>query len=274
MGLGKTLQTISVLLYAKDRLGADASAGLAGPAGAKEGVKSNGSNAPTTQAQPAPQLDLFAQPAEDEVFLQPLRALIVLPASLVFNWRNELERFAPSLTVQSHTGQQRNKDPRVLRRFDVLLTTYQTALRDIDILREIDFSYVVLDESQQIKNRQSKVFKALNELNAVHRISLSGTPIENSLSDLWSQMQFINPAHQSEIGIGYWARLVIYAAPTDPEQRCLLADAEFVITLDHRFALGNRPALSSAPDKKSFSSASWPIFACNSFTSTGRGASC
>ncbi len=193
MGLGKTLQTISVLLYAKDRLGADDSAGLAGPAGAKEGVNSNAPKASTKQAQPAPQLDLFAQPAEDEVFLQPLRALIVLPASLVFNWRNELERFAPSLTVQTHTGQQRNKDPRVLRRFDVLLTTYQTALRDIDILREIDFSYVVLDESQQIKNRQSKVFKALNELNAVHRISLSGTPIENSLSDLWSQMQFINP---------------------------------------------------------------------------------
>jgi len=193
MGLGKTLQTISVLLYAKERM--DTSTGSTGGAnaGAEGGTNSNESKASATKGVPAPQLDLFAAPAEDEVFLQPLRALIVLPASLVFNWRNELERFAPSLTVQTHTGQQRNKDPRVLRRFDILLTTYQTALRDIDILREIDFSYVVLDESQQIKNRQSKVFKALNELNAIHRISLSGTPIENSLSDLWSQMQFINP---------------------------------------------------------------------------------
>ena len=176
MGLGKTLQTIAVLLYAKERLGGDA--------GAMEGGK---------DVVPAPQLDLFSAPAPDEEFLQPLRALIVLPSSLVFNWRNELDRFAPSLTVEAHTGQSRTKDPRILRRFDVLLTTYQTALRDQTILEQIDFEYIVLDESQQIKNRQSKVFKALNELKAVHRISLSGTPIENSLSDLWSQMQFINP---------------------------------------------------------------------------------
>ncbi|MBC6994589.1 SNF2-related protein [Neolewinella lacunae] len=177
MGLGKTLQTIAALLYAKERVGADA--------GATEAPKSKGG--------PASQLDLFAAPAADEQFLQPLRALVVLPASLVFNWRNELARFAPSLTVETHTGQHRTRDARVLRRFDVLLTTYQTALRDVSVLREIDFTYIILDESQQIKNRQSKVFKALNELHAPHRISLSGTPIENSLSDLWSQMQFINP---------------------------------------------------------------------------------
>lgn len=179
MGLGKTLQTIAVLLYAKERLGADA--GAAAESKSKEA------------ASPAPQLDLFAQPAPDEEFLQPLRALVVLPASLVFNWRNELERFAPSLTVEAHTGQQRTKEPRILRRFDVILTTYQTALRDKEVLEQINFEYIVLDESQQIKNRQSKVFKALNELKANHRVSLSGTPIENSLSDLWSQMQFINP---------------------------------------------------------------------------------
>jgi len=207
MGLGKTLQTIAVLLYAKDRMGNSADSAGAADAGARESQTSNAPSSESTFSRGRSQiknqesrienrefqLDLFAQPAEDEVFLQPLRALIVLPASLVFNWRNELERFAPSLTVQTHTGQQRNKAPRVLRRFDILLTTYQTALRDIDILQEIDFSYIILDESQQIKNRQSKVFKALNELNAIHRISLSGTPIENSLSDLWSQMQFINP---------------------------------------------------------------------------------
>lgn len=172
MGLGKTLQTIAVLLYAKSRMGTE-------------------TRPPATVA--AAQMDLFAPPASDEVFLQPLRALVVLPASLVFNWRNELARFAPQLTVEVHTGAQRQKDGRILRRFDVILTTYQTALRDIDWLSDIAFSYVVLDESQQIKNRQSKIFKALNELQAEHRISLSGTPIENSLSDLWSQMQFINP---------------------------------------------------------------------------------
>ncbi len=171
MGLGKTLQTIAVLVYAKEQLSADAD----------------------NERPQATQMDLFAPPASDEDFLQPLRTLVVLPASLVFNWRNELERFAPHLTVETHTGGNRTKDGRILRRFDVILTTYQTALRDISLLADIEFSYVVLDESQQIKNRQSKVFKALNELNANHRISLSGTPIENSLSDLWSQMQFINP---------------------------------------------------------------------------------
>ena len=179
MGLGKTLQTIAVLLYAKERLrGADAGAG--------EDSKAPGGGEPA-------QLDLFGGAAADEDFLQPLRALVVLPASLVFNWAAELGRFAPSLTVETHTGPGRTKDARVLRRFDVILTTYQTALRDQAVLEQIDFQYIVLDESQQIKNRQSKVFRAINALNAVHRVSLSGTPIENSLSDLWSQMQFINP---------------------------------------------------------------------------------
>ncbi|NJB84802.1 non-specific serine/threonine protein kinase [Lewinella marina] len=170
MGLGKTLQTIATLLYAKERIGTDSAA-----------------------AAPAPPLDLFSAPAEDEEFLRPLRALIVLPASLVYNWRSELGRFAPGLTVLSHVGSKRSRDARVLRRYDVLLTTYQTAQRDVEVLRDLDLEYIVLDESQQIKNRKSKVFRALNSLEARHRISLSGTPIENSLSDLWSQMQFINP---------------------------------------------------------------------------------
>ena len=181
MGLGKTLQTIAVLVYAKEQLS---------EAGAAAGARKE--DAAAVSAGPT-QMDLFAPPAADEAFLQPLRALVVLPASLVFNWRNELARFAPHLTVATHTGPKRTRDARVLRRFDVILTTYQTALRDVGVLSDITFSYVILDESQQIKNRQSKVFRALNELRADHRISLSGTPIENSLSDLWSQMQFINP---------------------------------------------------------------------------------
>jgi non-specific serine/threonine protein kinase len=167
MGLGKTLQTIATLLYAKERLG-------------------------TGDSEAGKQIDLFGA-AADEEFLQPLRALIVLPASLIYNWSNELKRFAPSLTVLINVGTKRERDARILRRYDVLLTTYQTALRDKTVLGELELSYIVLDESQQIKNRQSKVFRAINELAAPHRLSLSGTPIENSLSDLWSQMQFINP---------------------------------------------------------------------------------
>lgn len=175
MGLGKTLQTIALLLYAKEQKAA-----------------TRAEDKPVNDdASAGQQLGLFA-PADDEDFLQPLNALIVLPSSLLFNWESEIKKFVPSLSVYQHFGPKRHKDRRVLARFDTILTTYQTALRDVELLREMEFEYIILDESQQIKNRESKVFKALNSLNAKHKLSLSGTPIENSLSDLWSQMQFIN----------------------------------------------------------------------------------
>ena len=196
MGLGKTLQTIAVLQYAKEQIQAELNNNFASDAGAGPSGAAAPDSASKEQSLPAPaatQMDLFAAPAEDESFLQPLRALVVLPASLVFNWQQELQRFAPDLTLTAQTGAKRARDVRILRRFDVILTTYQTALRDRELLGKMEFSYIVLDESQQIKNRQSKIFKTINTLSATHRISLSGTPIENSLSDLWSQMQFINP---------------------------------------------------------------------------------
>lgn len=180
MGLGKTLQTIAVLLHAKEQKSLTAQA-------------TNSSNGASKTGQGSGlQLGLFGGSVEDD-FLQPLQALIILPASLVFNWENEIQKFAPTLMTYRHLGTKRHKDIKVIKRFDVVLTTYQTALRDVDFLQKIEFSYVVLDESQQIKNKDSKIFKAINQLQAAHKVSLSGTPIENSLSDLWSQMQFINP---------------------------------------------------------------------------------
>ncbi len=170
MGLGKTLQTITLLLHAKEQ-------------------KAALQTAPLTDVQ----LDLFGSAGADESFLQPLQALIILPASLVFNWESEVRKFAPAMTVYKHVGPKRHRDIKLLKRFDLVLTTYQTALRDVDLLGQMEFEYIVLDESQQIKNRESKVFKAINTLQGKHKVSLSGTPIENSLSDLWSQMQFINP---------------------------------------------------------------------------------
>lgn len=170
MGLGKTLQTIALLLHAKE----------------------NKSIVDTDKSESNIQLSLFGG-GDDIADLKPLNALIVLPASLVFNWQNELNKFAPTLTVYKHVGAKRHKDHKIIRRFDIVLTTYQTALRDEGILSEIVYEYIILDESQYIKNRESKVFKSLARYNAIHRLSLSGTPIENSLSDLWAQMQFINP---------------------------------------------------------------------------------
>ncbi|MEZ4953136.1 MAG: DEAD/DEAH box helicase [Saprospiraceae bacterium] len=172
MGLGKTLQTLVVLLLAKERLTVD---------GGRLTVDGG-----------QPQLDLFGEKAESGNFV-PLKALVILPASLVFNWEREVKKFAPGLTTCNHTGPNRTKDTRLLERYDIVFTTYQTARRDLDILQKIKWEYVVLDESQYIKNPQSGVFKAVGELEANHRISLSGTPIENSLSDLWAQMEFLNP---------------------------------------------------------------------------------
>ncbi len=171
MGLGKTLQTIALLLHAKERKASGAS--------------------PTPPAASS-QLGLF-EPPPDAAFLRPLQALIIMPASLVFNWEAEIRRFAPSLQVYRHTGPKRHQDIRLLARFDVILTTYQTALRDVELLEGMAFEYIILDESQQIKNKDSKVFRAINRLDAGHKLSLSGTPIENSLSDLWAQAEFINP---------------------------------------------------------------------------------
>jgi SNF2-related domain/Helicase conserved C-terminal domain len=168
MGLGKTLQTIAALLYAKSQRSAISE------------VASGGA-----------QMSLFQTYRED---IKPLQALVVLPASLVFNWQRELERFAPSLFVRVHTGPKRERDARVLGSHDMILTTYHTARQDLDLLTKVKWHVVVLDESQWIKNRGSELSKMVRALPATHKISLSGTPIENSLADLWSQMEFINPA--------------------------------------------------------------------------------
>jgi SNF2-related domain/Helicase conserved C-terminal domain/Bacterial SNF2 helicase associated len=170
MGLGKTLQTIALLLHAKAKQAANGAAPLPGA---------------------APQLDLFQS---YQTTLKPLKALVILPASLVFNWQNELRHFAPSLLVCAHTGPKRGADARALSGYDVVLTTYHTARQDLELLQKVGWHVMVLDESQQIKNRASEISKVVLSLEADCKVSLSGTPIENSLSDLWTQMEFINPA--------------------------------------------------------------------------------
>jgi superfamily II DNA or RNA helicase len=170
MGLGKTLQTIALLLYIKGQTGTEVKDPAVGS---------------------SLQLDLF-QTYQEAV--RPLKALIILPASLVFNWRRELEKFAPSLYVFEQTGPRRLKDARALAAHDVVLTTYHTARQDLPLLQKAKWQVIILDESQQIKNRESEVSKVVLSLEAPHKISLSGTPIENSLSDLWTQMEFINPS--------------------------------------------------------------------------------
>lgn len=170
MGLGKTLQTLAALLYAR--------------AQKRSHVKNK-----AIIGQPR---DLFSSDPEADMGHDFL-ALIVLPSSLVFNWKNEIMKFCPSLKVIEFTGMDRHERVKYFSQYDVILTSYGVALRDHSLLQNFQFDYIVLDESQRIKNRASKTFKLLFDLPAKNKISLSGTPIENSLSDLWSQMEFINP---------------------------------------------------------------------------------
>jgi SNF2 family DNA or RNA helicase len=120
-------------------------------------------------------------------------SLIVMPTSLIYNWQQEASKFAPNLRVRVHTGLQRAKDPHSFLEVDVILTTYGVVRSDEKLLSQIMFHYLILDESQHIKNASSKSFKIVRDLKATYRLALSGTPIENSVTDLWSQMAYLNP---------------------------------------------------------------------------------
>ncbi|MDX2286951.1 MAG: DEAD/DEAH box helicase [Bacteroidia bacterium] len=120
-------------------------------------------------------------------------SLIIVPTSLVHNWRNEVQKFAPSLRLHLHTGIGRYRDPGVFAYYDLILTTYGIVRQDIEMLKEFPFHYLILDESQTIKNPESKTAQAARRLTGRHRLSLTGTPIENTVMDIWSQMSFLNP---------------------------------------------------------------------------------
>ncbi len=115
------------------------------------------------------------------------RTLVVCPRSVIHNWTKEAERFRPDLKVALYHG-----PSRTLTDADVTLTTYATLRNDAEILSEVNWDCVVLDEAQAIKNPDSKVARAAYGLRAEFKVSLSGTPIENRLDELWSQMHFVN----------------------------------------------------------------------------------
>lgn len=120
-------------------------------------------------------------------------SLIVVPKSLLFNWRAEAERFAPQLSVHDHLGPDRNDRMEELREADLVLTTYGVLRRDAVALKDIAFDYVVLDEAQAIKNARTHGAKAARLLQANARLALTGTPVENHLGELWSLFEFLNP---------------------------------------------------------------------------------
>lgn len=122
-----------------------------------------------------------------------LTSLVVCPTSLIYNWENELQKFAPSLKYHIYYGSNRSFSNEHLENYDLIITSYGTMRIDIKELQQHRFHYIILDESQQIKNPDAQVTKAAQLLKAKNRIILSGTPVQNNTFDLYAQMQFLNP---------------------------------------------------------------------------------
>ncbi|MBO6516442.1 MAG: DEAD/DEAH box helicase [Bacteroidia bacterium] len=160
MGLGKTVQSLAFLQYVREKA--------------------------SQENQAVEQVDLFSTSAR-------ATSLLVVPTSLIYNWMHEGRKFSPELNFIPHVGLNRAKDVSRFRSADVVVTTYGTLRNDIELFEQFPFEVVLLDESQFIKNPTSQVAKKVNRLQAKLRVTLTGTPIENSVSDLWSQMNFVNP---------------------------------------------------------------------------------
>ena len=120
-------------------------------------------------------------------------SLLIMPTSLIYNWEMEAGKFTPELRILNYTGTLRNKDINRFEKYDLILTSYGITRLDVELLQKFYFNYIILDESQVIKNPTSNIAKAVRELKSRHKLVLTGTPIENTTMDLWSQMTFINP---------------------------------------------------------------------------------
>jgi hypothetical protein len=126
----------------------------------------------------------------------PGPTLLIMPMSCVSNWEEELAKFAPSLRVHVHHGADRHTADEIVdiaHAHDVVLTTYDLALRDLDVLRALTWHRLVLDEAQHIKNMDTQQTQVINQIPARNRVALTGTPIENRLAELWSIFNFLNP---------------------------------------------------------------------------------
>jgi len=158
MGLGKTLQTLTFLQYLKNK-----SKYSADESGIPFEERMSGTH------------------------------LIICPNSLMFNWEGEIGKFCPDLNYYIHHGSDRLTDPSKFADFDIIITTYGTVRSDFEVLVKFTFRYIILDESQAIKNPASKSTKAVQLLKSRNRLALSGTPLQNNIYDLYAQLNFLNP---------------------------------------------------------------------------------
>ena len=119
--------------------------------------------------------------------------LVIMPTSLLFNWKRECRTFIPHVTPYVHAGVDRFKDRKELEKQDVIFVSYAIIRRDRELFSQMKFGCIILDEAHLIKNARSQIFQAVNELQAVFKLALTGTPIENSLGDLWALFHFLLP---------------------------------------------------------------------------------
>ncbi len=142
------------------------------------------------------------------------KALILAPKSLIYNWINEGQKFTPHLKFHNHTGTERHAHSAKLdlAQADVIVTTYHTFRLDLDFFKEINFDFFILDEAHYVKNAESQAYMACRLVNAKYKIALTGTPVENSISDLFSILSIVTPGLISD-------RLAKrYANERDPEE--------------------------------------------------------
>jgi len=160
-------------------------------------------------------------PFDGDAGIRP--SLVVAPRSVIFNWQKEAARFTPNIRVLDHTGQTRKTGNAHFENYDLVLTTYGTLRRDAVAFRDMEFDYAILDEAQTIKNSDTAAAKAVRLLKARHRLALSGTPVENHLSDLWSLFEFLNPGLLGSASV--FKRTSADAGAAAPETRAMLAQA-------------------------------------------------
>lgn len=171
MGLGKTIQTLALLQKVKEE------------------AIINATQPTLFESIPGTLFDQKNVAQTD----YPKCSLIIMPTSLIHNWLNEAKKFTPDLKILVYTGVNRDKNINLFERYDVVLTTYGITRLDIDLFKSYYFHYIILDESQIIKNPSSKISRSVRALKSKFKLVLSGTPVENSVTDLWSQMSFVNP---------------------------------------------------------------------------------
>ena len=123
----------------------------------------------------------------------PEPTLVICPTSVVFNWENEIQKFIPSLSCLKLSGTERKDLFKEIPNYDIVITSYALIRRDIAKLKKYEFRYIILDESQNIKNPESLTAQSIKQLEAKHKLALSGTPIENKLEELWSVFDFLMP---------------------------------------------------------------------------------